>query len=75
MKWTRVGDDLPERGLVVLVWYKPADLRRDDPGWFGTAFYARTEGWGWTRSDGNRANDLWGTVTHWSYIEGPEASE
>lgn len=70
MKWFDVAKSLPDHHNMVLVWYEPTKsdgIGRDPnkPGWWGMAFWSRTEGWGWTRGDGNRANDVFGTITHW----------
>lgn len=70
-KWISVKDRLPNHHDMVLVWMEGKDC----PDYVSMAFWAKTEGWGWTKGDGNKANDLWGTVTHWMPLpEPPEAA-
>ena len=67
-EWISVKDRLPDHHDMVFVWKV-----RDDNGesYCSMAFWARTDGWGWTSSDGNRANDIWGTITHWMPLPDP----
>jgi hypothetical protein len=66
--WISVDERLPEnRGKMLLVWYKSSG---SEPDWCGMAFYSRTEEL-WIKGDGNRANNIWGTVTHWMPLPDP----
>lgn len=66
--WIDAKRRLPDHHNMVMVWYVPTksdgtgcDL--DAESYPGMAFWARTEGYGWTRGDGNKANDIFATVT------------
>jgi hypothetical protein len=69
-EWISVKDRLPDHHDMVLVWKKSSG---SEPDWPTMAFWARIDGWGWTFGDGNKANDIWGTVTHWMPLpDGPK---
>jgi len=70
-KWFPVPSHPPHHNPV-LVAYRGTPPKQSER-WIGITFWARTPGWGWTRGDGNKANDIFGEITHWR--EMPELPE